>query len=186
MAIGYDNVGTFVEKLAVKPTGAIAVSGDAGAAGQVLQSNGAGAAASWASPTAGGFNNTFMAVGTDPVLLTSSSGLVPLPGLAQTFTVTDDARVLLNMAVGVFPPPCVLCGETSVNVWVYLDGVGQRYRGETVTNGTVHTVSNTLVLNVTAGTHTVEIRAQNAGGPDLYVSWSGQESGTLTLLVMQR
>lgn len=51
VAIGTDAAGTFTERFAVKNTGALAVLGNSGAAGQVLQSNGSGAPATWVSPT---------------------------------------------------------------------------------------------------------------------------------------
>jgi hypothetical protein len=49
VAIGYDAAGTFNEKFAVKPTGALAVNSNTGIAGQVLTSNGASAAATWSN-----------------------------------------------------------------------------------------------------------------------------------------
>ncbi|MEO7264326.1 MAG: DUF1566 domain-containing protein [Ferruginibacter sp.] len=52
VAIGYDVAGTFNERFAFKPNGALAINGNAGTSGQVLQSNGAGAAATWVSPAA--------------------------------------------------------------------------------------------------------------------------------------
>lgn len=49
VAIGYDAAGTFNERFAVKPNGAIAVNGSTGTSGQLLQSNGNGSAATWVS-----------------------------------------------------------------------------------------------------------------------------------------
>jgi hypothetical protein len=49
VAIGYDAGGIFNEKLAVKANGALAVNGNTGSTGQVLTSNGTGAAL-WQSP----------------------------------------------------------------------------------------------------------------------------------------
>lgn len=50
VAIGYDASGSFVERFAVKPNGALALSGNTGSSGQFLRSNGAGAA-TWATLT---------------------------------------------------------------------------------------------------------------------------------------
>ena len=47
IALGYDSAGRFNERFAVKATGALALNGNIGTAGQVLQSNGSGAAAQW-------------------------------------------------------------------------------------------------------------------------------------------
>lgn len=46
---GWDNAGTFNERFSVKPNGPLAVVGNTGNPGQVLVSNGAGAAASWSA-----------------------------------------------------------------------------------------------------------------------------------------
>ncbi len=50
VAIGYDNNGTFNERFAVKPTGALAVYGNTGSYGQLLMSGGAGSP-NWMSPS---------------------------------------------------------------------------------------------------------------------------------------
>lgn len=54
VAIGYDAAGTFNERFAFKPNGALAINGNAGTTGQILQSNGSGAAPAWinAAPSA--------------------------------------------------------------------------------------------------------------------------------------
>jgi hypothetical protein len=49
VAIGYDAAGVFNERFAFKPTGALALSGSTGTAGQYLRSNGSGAA-TWGTP----------------------------------------------------------------------------------------------------------------------------------------
>ena len=51
VAIGYDAAGTFNERFAFKPNGALAINGNAGTAGQILQSNGSGAAPTWITGT---------------------------------------------------------------------------------------------------------------------------------------
>src|SRR3982751_626831 len=47
IAFGYGNSANFTERLRIKGTGAIAINGNQGAPGQVLQSNGAGTGATW-------------------------------------------------------------------------------------------------------------------------------------------
>ena len=47
IALGYDQSGAFTEKFRVKANGALAMNGNTGNAGQVLQSNGSGAAPAW-------------------------------------------------------------------------------------------------------------------------------------------
>ncbi len=58
VAIGYDAGGTFNERFAVKPNGALAVKSNTGNPGQVLTSGGATASAEWKSPTNSIFSNS--------------------------------------------------------------------------------------------------------------------------------
>ncbi len=92
VAIGYDAAGVFNERFSVKPTGALAVNGNTGVAGQILQSNGT-AAASWTGkPYVIYYNQS------DYVWLTGTGVLaLPIPGLDnQTFTLTQNSRIVFT------------------------------------------------------------------------------------------
>ncbi|MCU0404634.1 MAG: hypothetical protein MUE99_08800, partial [Chitinophagaceae bacterium] len=83
VAFGWDNNGNFNERFAVKPNGALAVVGNTGQPGQVLVSNGAGAAASW-STISGGY--LFVAAqSANSGTVGSGSGVQDIPGLTADF-----------------------------------------------------------------------------------------------------
>ena len=183
VALGYDNAGTFVEKLAVKPSGAIAVSGNAGAAGQVLQSNGAGAAAAWVSATTGAYNNSYYVATSGMQSVSETGGSVPIAGLSQTITVSGSAKALVVMNLTFYPTPC-LCGDSNVYGSVFLDNVDTIASTgsdivETVRNGTYSSGTECIVLALTAGTHVIDSRVQVVGAATMV-------GGTLTLVLMQQ
>lgn len=93
VAIGYDAAGTFNERFAVKASGELAVSGNAGNAGQVLQSNGSGAAASWTGkPYVIYFNQTGF-TGFDANNILS----LPIAGLdGNSFTLQQNSRIVFH------------------------------------------------------------------------------------------
>jgi hypothetical protein len=94
VAIGYDNNGTFNEKFAVKPTGAIAVSGNVGTAGQVLTSNGTGSA-TWSSPQPALFTSLNQNAGSIDCLPEEEKDL---PGLVASFTIPKASQVIFYMS----------------------------------------------------------------------------------------
>jgi hypothetical protein len=89
VAIGYDAAGTFNERFAVKPNGALAVVGNTGTEGQVLQSNGSNAAPSWVTPA----TNTaaFRTPGTGTVIANSATW-VRVPGGGGGWSVSPSSR----------------------------------------------------------------------------------------------
>lgn len=110
VAIGYDAAGTFNERLAVKPNGAVAVMGNTGTQGQVLQSNGNNAAASWGSGTNSLYNNMYQFALTGDVAV-NTQGYYELPGLDQTITLTQTSRVLFSMNIWGQNYGCFGCGD---------------------------------------------------------------------------
>jgi len=182
VAMGYDAAGTFNERFAVKPTGALAVLGSVGSTGQVLQSNGGGSAATWVSPTNAAFNNTY-SVSCNPVLtlFTSSTPETTIPGLAQTFSVASNAKVLVSYTVSLFTPPCASCGTSRLILFHVLDGGGNLSSFfQDMSNNQRETASATFMIAVGPGMHTIDLRAQ-ASGPDVSVG-----NGFMTLQVMQQ
>jgi hypothetical protein len=169
VAIGYDNVGTFVEKFTVKPTGALAVNGSAGATGQVLQSNGAAAAATWVSPTNAAFNNIYSSSSTTAGIFLSY--VLPgqiIPGLEiYGIPVASNAKFLVNYTVSIYagtPSPIY-----DVKLLFVLDGAS--VTGSTIiidqdmTNTPHITASGMcLIQGVPPGTHSVQVLTQVSGG----------------------
>ena len=98
VAIGYDAAGTFNERFAVKPNGALAVVGNTGTEGQVLQSNGSNAAPSWVTPA----TNTaaFRTPGTGTVIANSATW-VRVPGLECFAVISKPSHVIVTFSIPV-------------------------------------------------------------------------------------
>ena len=92
VAIGYDAAGTFNERFAVKPNGALAIKGNTGGTGQILQSNGSGAAATWVGkPRVVTFNQSANAD------LQGATLSVAIPGIDnQPFNLPENATIVFS------------------------------------------------------------------------------------------
>jgi hypothetical protein len=90
VAIGYDAAGVFNERFAVKPNGALAVNGNTGGTGQILQSNGSSSAATWVGkPRVITFSQTSNAD------LGSTPNSVTIPGIDnQPFNLTENSSIV--------------------------------------------------------------------------------------------
>ena len=191
VAIGYDNVGTFVEKLAVKPTGAIAVSGNAGAAGQVLQSNGAGAAATWVSPPPTPYNSTMEFVQTSDVTFETATAATEeaIPGLTQAFTVTaNNSKALVTINVTLRAYACLACGIAAAEIYLYMNGDRINTFNRGVWEGQTETISGTqLIGSLVPGTYTLEVRGRlyGNGGLATLVSTAYGNHNSMVLQVLQ-
>jgi hypothetical protein len=183
VAIGYDNVGTFVEKLAVKPTGALAVSGNAGAAGQVLQSNGAGAAATWVTPN-WNYTSTYVVQSSGTVDVAGYSE-APVPGLSVTVSVPADVRALVSYYVHAATVGCALCGPSQTDLKVFLDGTFVLGNEQPVVNGTSDTIEGTRLLMLAPGTHTLAISGRVYAGPTVTFGSFGPWASQLIVQVLQ-
>ena len=186
VAIGYDAAGTFNERFAVKPSGAVAVNGNAGATGQMLQSNGSASAATWASPTNSLYNNTYQASSTSNVTLTSTSPQTLIPGMTQTFVVSGNAKVLVTYTIPVYALSCALCGASALFVDVLLDNNRANRNEIDVANNSNQLLNGTILVSVSSGTHTVELQARPPIGPDVRVGGVGILASIMTLQVIQQ
>ena len=166
IAFGYDQgAGVLVEKFRFKGTGAFVVNGNAGTAGQVLQSNGSGASPSWTSP-----NNT-VAISTTTATLVTGNSAVTLP-FGQTFTTTTNAQVLVNFCFQVSTPSCFACDYSTVILSISVDGAFPRSFWEDVPNDREKLISGIYPIVVGPGTHTITWSASHFG-PDIYVGHGG-------------
>ncbi len=186
VAIGTDNAGTFTEKFAFKNNGALAVGGNTGSAGQVLQSNGSGAAVSWASATNAAYNNTYFVTSSTYVMSDNNSSSQLLPGLSQAFTAGTPAKVLVSWTFNSDSRYCATCGPTDFYYSLLLDGVVVAPFDVQLNNGEQHSNTGTFPLSVAAGAHTVSIQVSSYGNPvyagGLSVSWPA----SLTVQVFQQ
>jgi hypothetical protein len=180
VALGYDAAGTFNERFAFKPTGAMAVNGNTGAAGQVLTSNG-GNAATWSSPTSGLYANTKQAMNTTAVTV-SPANLNPvlIPGMSVTFSPTTASRVLIAFTVPVISQSCFACGDQYAIVDLFDNGFRVDRAQVTLTNGEIGQVNGNILLDLTAGTHYIELDAvPSAGNGITFGNW-GTVFATMT------
>ena len=182
VALGYDSVGTFVEKLAVKPTGAIAVGGNEGAAGQVLTSGGGGAPASWQSPGTS-YNNTYF-VYTGPLLTDVSSGVeAPINGLSQHIVLTGPAKVIVTFSVSLWVNTDLVVGGDEGVLKLYRDGVLIPSSWTVFSNpGNQQSTGSRTIVDVvtTSGPHDYVVQ----GYEPLARAGSEMSAGTMTIQVV--
>ncbi len=99
IALGYDQAGVFTERFRVKANGSLAVNGNSGGPGQVLQSNGGGAAPSWITPAT--TSTQYYRTKINPVVLTDASSRfdldVPVSVLVNSIITVS---VTVNISTG--------------------------------------------------------------------------------------
>ncbi|HTQ47127.1 MAG TPA: hypothetical protein VMI75_30440, partial [Polyangiaceae bacterium] len=158
-----DAAGTFNERFAFKPTGALAVNGSTGTAGQVLQTNGASSAATWVSPTSTQNANITIIDSSHTLGLTDHMG-ADLPDLTKTVTLTGAAKAIVSVSVYVSDPGCVACGASFVSAYLDLDNVDVRVYGKYVANGGVDWITFTDGVALASGTHTIKVKGYTISG----------------------
>ena len=163
VALGYDVAGTFNERFAFKPSGAMAVNGNTGAAGQVLQSNGSGAAATWVSPTNVAYNGVYSSASTNATLVGANQSFVPLTDMSHPLTLAGPAVVITNFSVWVQDVVCTLCGGSTAEVELYVDNVEVHFWPQDLGNGANGTISGNWVAALAAGSHTISLRGSATG-----------------------
>jgi len=187
IALGYDVAGTFNEKFAFKNNGALAVNGNAGSAGQVLQSNGASSAASWVSPTSVTYNNIYQLTNSVQTTLNANEGPVPLPGLNFAFSLPKYSRVIVSVNMQLNGGDCVLCGRASPVLWVYLDGSPIRRYYTDVSYLGFSSLTPTFMVEIGPGAHIMTVMAQvlNSGPSVTFGSNTGADSMLLVQVIPQ-
>jgi Head domain of trimeric autotransporter adhesin len=167
IAFGYGSSGSFTEKFRIKGTGALAINGNTGAAGQVIKSNGSSAPPSWVTPTNSLYNNTIQLTPGSSVVISDEINWTPLTGMTNSFITSGNAKVIVMFNVQVFPGPCTGCGATRFHIGVYVDNVLTLNAVEDVANSSFHTFSGNYLALITSGSgaHTIDIRAIKSG-PD--------------------
>ena len=160
-------------------TGALAVNGSEGANGKVLASSG-GAANNWVSPTNTLFNNSTSITNSTSLILSSSSPTTVLPGMTYSFSSAGNSKVLIAFYTGINTTFCDFCGASTIYLNVFVDGAQTSTLAYDIANDVSFTLSNTTMITVAAGTHTIDLRATISGGPS--VNFYG--SRNLTILVI--
>jgi hypothetical protein len=163
VGLGYDDNGTFVEKLGVRSTGALAVGGNEGTAGQVLTSGGAGAAATWSRPASQPVMTQVLS--TTSVGPTDSQEL-DIPGLSSIFTIPPQgADVFVTFTVRAYTiNGCVACNFPAF-CRMYVDGsFVANAAGPIVNNDEMTLSASQLLTGLSPGIHTVKLTGRGPGG----------------------
>ncbi len=162
VAFGYDQSGVFNERFRIRANGAITLVGNGGNPGQVLQSNGIGAASNWASSTNTLYNNTLEFI--DPTENMLVEGVTSdLTGLTHTFTLTGNAKVFVTYNVFAEAPLCGFCSHSTVEMYVYLGGSDVGRTRRTICNGCQESIDGSKIITLGPGTHTIRLRAHVFG-----------------------
>jgi hypothetical protein len=142
---------------------ALLFNNSAGGAGQVLQSNGAGATPSWVASTNTLYNGTVMANATATVTSNNTTPETTIPGLSSTFSTAGTAKVLINFNIEVQTLSCSFCGHTTAFLDIVVNGNRAARFSNDVANGTSMSFSASHLIIVGAGTHTIEIKTRSIG-----------------------
>jgi len=195
VAIGYDAGGTFNERFAIKPTGALAVNGNTGNAGQILRSNGAGNAAVWT----GSDNTAFQFNGTDwQVDLTDAAPTSNIGGIhGQTFALARTSIIIINCRLQVMNPDNAFGGAGTAILRISLlnssgstignDGIFQK-----IGNGDSENMyCQFMIDHVPPGTYTINASLTKGLGDTIgtgghYFSVTGTSTGNLIVQTMAK
>lgn len=167
IAFGYGAVATFVEKFRMKGNGAFVVNGDAGTAGEVLQSTGPSSSPVWVTSV---YNNTIQISPGSSTPISTDGVWTPLTGMTYTFSTSGNAKVLVFCNVEASPGFCVSCGSTVFHIGVFVDGTLTLNVTNDVANQSFLTFSGNYLASVAAGSHTIDIRAQKTGPSAFFFS----------------
>lgn len=150
---------------AVNITGPLKISGNTGASGQVLQSNGV-AAPAWVSPTNSLYSNMVHLDQSSGVNLTTGA-YVDLPGLTYTFSLSSNARVITSFYIHYYAASCFGCGNSTGRVYINVDGGRPYFFDHTINNAAFDGNAASTILNLGTGSHTIKLEIYKTTGPDL-------------------
>jgi hypothetical protein len=196
VALGYDAAGTFVERFAVKANGALAVNGNAGNPGQVLQSNGAGSPARWVYPPSVVFFNT-----QGITTLGGSNLCVDVTGInGSSFTIPSASMITYSYFIPLFG----ISGPLASNGWLsiqILDANNNKVSAAnaefTVESLVPQNIYLTGVGDLAAGTYTISAKLSrhatgdgasesNLGGFSLCTGFEGIDQGQLIISIFPK
>ncbi len=174
VAIGYDQYSNgFNERFAIKPTGALAIMGNRGNTGNLLQSNGPGLPASWGTNTDA--NTPVMIYGTagSVVIGAANSNLTALPGLTNTYNLAAPAQVRIDYEIEVDNYACFACGQAVFEIVIdNRQGSTVLVSRDYVDNDKITTARGSVVVDAPAGTNYIDMYVRKISGPEIYVGGS--------------
>ncbi len=181
VALGYDAAGTFNERFAFKPNGAMAVNGNTGAAGQVLQSNGSGAAATWVDPPARPkAYQSLCTYGSDVTV----QNWFDVPGLTYTFPVEAASNVVISYDLPIANLFCVACGNVEAYLDLFVDEVFLNRQHYTIANNVSIVAHSTWMVALGPGSHTIRVSAMKNGTPTTRFGYNASVQGSLVVQVV--
>jgi hypothetical protein len=155
IAFGYDQAGTFTERMRIKGNGSLAMNGNTGTAGQVLQSNGSTASPTWVSSTNALYNNTFIVSATPVVTTVIPPNSALIPGLTSTFSLAGNAKVMVQFNV-IATTTCSNCfAEAYINVMI--DGNQVKLFSWRILNESFLSLTGSHLLSLAPGSHTISL-----------------------------
>jgi hypothetical protein len=159
-------------------TGAVSFGGNAGQPGQVLTSNGTGAAPTWQG---GGSSNVFIArQSTNSTSIVS--GQTDIPDLVANFTLPVSSRVLFQYSANVYAQDCFACSPKRVSIILFQNVVGainelDRARASIVNDAWSTTlVSGPAVFDFPAGTYSFKVVFSCSGNTNTATAGFGKLS----------
>jgi hypothetical protein len=142
--------------------------------------------------------STFTAFGSSTLTVTSGvTTFTVIPGLTQTITVPENCRVLITTDGGMNTTSTVATAISSVDIAIFIDGsfpTNGGYRrvsafnpSSTAINSTGVGWSLTTIQNLSAGSHTIDVRALYAIGSNASVSSNNSNSrqGALYITIIK-
>lgn len=147
-------------------TGLLKLNGNAGSAGQVLQSNGVGISPTWVSPAKAIFENSII-VTQNANAISNSGTPVDIPHLTHTFTANGPMKALISFAVNVEGVVCGFCANSKAEIIIVVDGSQDcTYRNASIENGAATSISGTFLREIfSAGSHTIKLQLRWTSGP---------------------
>ncbi|WP_051236122.1 collagen-like protein [Ottowia thiooxydans] len=178
-------------------SGSVGVSGPAGVPGAagVSGATGATGATGPAGPTGSSGVTRYHVRGTAARLAVNTVTPTVQPGLTQTFTLSNSADVVVWANIGTRNTSATTGVYSHVDLVIYVngnylpDGGWNRF---TTVNGSssngINTVAINTLINLPAGTHTIDLRTlRNGGNTDVDIggnSVTGPNPGEMTILVL--
>jgi predicted nucleic-acid-binding Zn-ribbon protein len=102
---------------------------------------------------------------------------VDIPGLTYTFTTGTNAKVLVIYNVYAYAIACAFCGYSTVYFDVVLNNTFSARFNNSLPNSESSTFSNSHLITVGPGTHTVKITGTTAGPTNVSCDASTSGSG---------
>jgi hypothetical protein len=173
VAIGYDAAGTFNERFAVKPNGALAVNGSTGNAGQLLQSNGNGNAAVWSS--LGSILPLINTSGDTPIIGGNNTTAIFSGSSTMNITVTQNTKVLIFCDVMIAKDCTIGPCQSACDFEVILDnafpaaGISTLMGTSWPTRFGENKTVGPFIVDLTPGSHTISYRGFVSIGAPLWM-----------------